>query len=129
MPAAKAVAAGRMVQFLRTPPAQGAGEPPSKPAQVWPRSLKGNRVFVMARARASVRCRVIQMHHGTAHVSGVNLEPDAKDGAARTGAPFVENIVPHPSRCVDHKALFNTRLLPVPSPPAATRAAHCDSSL
>jgi hypothetical protein len=38
--AAEAIAARRVVDFLRAPPAQRAGEPPSKPAQVRPSGLK-----------------------------------------------------------------------------------------
>src|SRR5215471_4327259 len=58
--AAEAIAARRVVEFLRAAPAQRAREPPSKPTEVLPSGLKGNWILEVSRGGGSVRCRVIQ---------------------------------------------------------------------
>src|SRR5262249_33997991 len=123
--AAEAIAARRVVEFLRAAPAQRAREPPSQPTEVLPSGLKGNWIPEGSRGGGWVRCRVIQVHDGMGHVRRVNSVPDANEGAARSRAPLAENTLPHPPRRVDYEALFNAYLLPVPSPPAAAVALPC----
>jgi hypothetical protein len=122
--AAEAISARRMIKLLSTPPAEWAGEPPSKTAQVRFRRLKRNRVLVITRGRAPVREPVIQMRNGTTHVRSIDLEPDTKDGCSGISTSFVEDTFPHPPSCIDNEALLNADLLSMRSPPATAVTAH-----